>query len=130
LTVELLVGQVANNSLHAYQQDLAGYLRFCGDASMPALDAAALARWRQHLAGQTPLSPATINRHLAGVKRVVQEAAVQGYLDHGTAEAFRRVAGVPAKALKERLKMPIRITPAQMRLLCEAPDRTKLGFQA
>jgi integrase/recombinase XerD len=126
LTAELLTGQLAPNSLNAYQQDLAGYLRFCGDEPMQALDAAMLARWRTHLAQSTRLSPSTINRHLAGVKRVVQEAAAQGYVDVPTAEAFRRVSGVPMKAMKERRKVPTRMTPSHMRQICEAPDRTTL----
>jgi len=126
LTAALLTGQLAPNSLRAYQQDLAGYLRFCGDEPMQALDAAMLARWRTSLAQDTRLSPSTINRHLAGVKRVVQEAAAQGYVDVPTAEAFRRVSGVPMKAMKERLKVPTRLTPGHMRQLCEAPDRTTL----
>jgi integrase len=126
LTAALLTGQLAPNSLRAYQQDLAGYLRFCGDEPLQALDAAMLARWRTSLAQSTRLSPSTINRHLAGVKRVVQEAAAQGYVDVPTAEAFRRVSGVPMKAMKERLKVPTRMTPSHMRQICEAPGRATL----
>lgn len=121
----ILTGQLAPQSLAGYQQDLTAYLRFCGDSDA-ALDAASLARWRVHLAQDTRLSPHTINRHLAAVKRIVTEAAAHGALDHPTAEAFRRVPGVPLKAMKDRLKVPIRITPAQMRLLCEGPQRTTL----
>ena len=48
------------------------------------------------------------------------------------AEAFRRVAGVQAKALKERMKTltRTRLTPGQMREICEAPDRlTLIGWR-
>jgi site-specific recombinase XerD len=121
----LLSGQLAASSLAGYQQDLAAYRRFCGDPQR-ALEAASLARWRTHLAQETPASPHTINRRVAAVKRLMQEAAMQGYLDLMTAEAFRRVPGVPVKALKERLKVPRPIAPGQMRQLCEAPDRTTL----
>ena len=125
----LLTGQLAPASLAGYQRDLAAYRRFCRDAAT-ALEPASLARWRTHLAQATRLSPHTINRRLAAVKRLLQEAATQGYVEAATAEAFRRVPGVPVKALKDRLKATARtrITPGQMRQLCETPDpRTLIG---
>ncbi len=125
----LLAGQLAPASLAGYQRDIAAYLRFCRTAAT-ALQPASLARWRTHLAQATRLSPHTINRRLAAVKRLLQEAAAQGYVEAATAEAFRRVPGVPVKALKDRLKATARtrITPGQMRQLCETPDpRTLIG---
>lgn len=122
----ILAGQLAPSSLQGYQQDLTAYLRFCGGDPATALDPARLARWRTALAQDTQLSPSTINRRLAAVRRVVQEAALQGYVDGNTADAFRRVQGVTAKALKDRLRVRTPITVGQMRQLCEAPDRTTL----
>jgi site-specific recombinase XerD len=127
----ILTGQLAATSLAGYRRDVALYLRFCADPAT-ALHATSLARWRTHLAEDTRLSPATINRRLAAVKRLLQEAAAQGYADVATAEAFRRVAGVQTKALKDRLKVTARtrITTGQMRQLCEAPDRAAvLGWR-
>jgi len=119
----LLAGQLAPASIAGYRRDVALYLRFCGEPQT-ALQPASLARWRTHLAQATRLSPHTINRRLAAVKRLLQEAAAQGYVESATAEAFRRVPGVPVKALKDRLKATARtrITPGQMRQLCETPD--------
>jgi integrase/recombinase XerD len=125
LDTALLAGQLAPASLAGYHQDLTAYLRYCDDPES-ALEASSLARWRVHLAQQTRLSPYTLNRRLAAVRRVVQEAAVQGYVDGTTAEAFRRVSGVPIKALKDRVRARVRITAGQMRQLCDAPDRTTL----
>ena len=125
----ILAGQLAPASLAGYRRDVALYLRFCGEPQT-ALQAASLARWRTHLAQATRLSPHTINRRLAAVKRLLQEAAAQGYVASATAEAFRRVPGVPVKALKDRLKATARtrLTPGQMRQLCETPDpRTLIG---
>jgi site-specific recombinase XerD len=122
----MLTGQLAPSSLQGYQQDLAAYLRFCEGDPATALDPARLARWRTSLAQDTHLAPSTINRRLAAVRRVVQEAALQGYVDGSTAEAFRRVPGVTAKALKDRLRVRTPITAGQMRQLCEAPDRITL----
>jgi len=129
--LSLLAGQLAPASLVGYRRDVALYLRFCGDPTT-ALAPASLARWRTHLAQDTRLSPHTINRRLAAVKRLVQEAAAHGVLDDATAAAFHRLAGVQVKALRDRLKATARtrITPGQMRLLCEAPDRTTvLGWR-
>ena len=105
LDTAILTGQLAPQSLAGYQHDLTAYLRFCGDPDA-GLQAASLARWRMALAQDTRLSPSTINRRLAAVKRVVAEAAAHGAVDHRTAEAFRRVPGVPLKAMKDRFKVP------------------------
>jgi site-specific recombinase XerD len=120
-----LTGQLAPASLVSYRRDVAHYLHFC-QAPQVALEAASLARWRTALAQDTQLSPLTINRRLAAIKRVVSEAASQGYVEAGAAEAFRRVPGVQVKALKDRLRPRVRITAGQMRRLCEAPDLATL----
>jgi integrase/recombinase XerD len=84
--------------------------------------------WRTALAQHTRVSPHTINRRLAAVKRLVAEAALVGQVDPATAEAFARITGVKVPALKARLKPTTRtrITPGQMRRLCEAPATTQL----
>jgi len=119
----ILTGHLAPSSLEKYHQALRAYQAFC---EMPgqAFQATSLARWRTHLAQHTPLSPHTINRLLASVKRLVKEAAAQGYVDVVTAAAFASVAGVKPQALKERLKATARtrLTPGQMRLLCDTPN--------
>ena len=76
----LLVGQLAPPSLAGYQHDLRAYLAFCGDVDT-ALQASSLLRWRLHLVQTTRLSPHTINRRMAAVKRVIEEAAAQGSVD-------------------------------------------------
>jgi hypothetical protein len=71
----------------------------------------------------TTLSPHTINQQLAAVKRLITEAAAQGYLAVATAAAFASVSGVTPQALKHRLNATARtrITPGDMRRLCDAP---------
>jgi site-specific recombinase XerD len=102
------------------------YMAFAGSAEA-AMQAATLARFRTHLAQQTNLSPNTINRMLSAVKRIMVEAAAQGYLSTETAGAFRLVAGVKAAALKDRVKANARtrIEPAAMRTVVETPNREK-----
>ena len=88
-----------------------------------------LAQWRAHLATATTISPNTINRMISAVKRLVKEAAVQGYATHETAAAFEQVQGVKVKALKERQKAHARtlISPEQMRAICTAPNASSLA---
>jgi integrase len=123
----LLAGQLAPKSIAIYARDVRAYLRFA-QTPAAALDATTLARWRAHLAANTSLSPHTINRMLAAVKRLIKEAAIQGHLGQDSAKAFAQIGGVKVAALKERTKATARtrITPATMRRLCDAPDPTTL----
>lgn len=123
----LLAGQLAPSSIAMYQRDFAAYAAFAG--SVPALlDAATLARWRTHLAQETDMSPNTINRMLSAVKRLMREAATQGYVTHEVAAAFDAISGVKAAALKDRIKSNarVRIEPVAMRTVCEAPLTERL----
>ena len=123
----LLAGQLAPSSIAMYQRDFAAYAEFAGSTTA-LLDAATLARWRTHLAQETAMSPNTINRMLSAVKRLLREAAAQGYIPHETATAFDAVTGVKAAALKERIKSNarVRIEPVAMRTVCDAPATEQL----
>ncbi len=123
----LLAGQLAPSSIAMYQRDFAAYAAFAGSATA-LLDAATLARWRTHLAQETAMSPNTINRMLSAVKRLMREAAVQGYVTHEVAAAFDAIAGVKTAALKERIKgnARVRIEPVAMRTVCDSPATERL----
>lgn len=127
LSVDILAGQLAPSSIAMYRRDFAAYLAFVGRLT-DALAPAALARWRTHLAQETEMSPNTINRMLSAIKRLMREAAIQGYVANEVAQAFALVPGVKAVALKDRTKQNarVRIEPADMRRLCELPDRATL----
>ena len=127
-TPQLLAGRLAASTVAMYTWDCAAYVTFAGYDSAVVLRAETLRRWRTHLVGDTTLSPHTINRMLAAVKRVVQEGALQGLVERAVAEAFAQVEGVSVAALRHRLKAHarVRITPAQMRQLCEAPPAGRL----
>lgn len=131
-TPQLLAGRLAASTVAIYTGDCAAYVTFGGYDSAVVLRAETLRRWRTYLVAETRLSPHTINRMLAAVKRVVQEGAVQGLVDRAVAAAFAQVEGVSVVALRHRLKAHarVRITPAQMRQLCEAPPAaTRLGVR-
>ena len=123
----ILAGQLAPSSIRMYERDFRAYLAFAGTFEQ-AVNAVTLARWRTHLAQETTLSPNTINRMISAVKRLVREAAAQGYIDPSAADAFDSITGVKAAALKNRTKSDarIRIEPEEMRILCEIPDRKRL----
>ena len=55
------------------------------------------------------MSPQTINRMLAAVKRVVKEGLVHGQVTQEVAEAFAQVEGVSVVALRHRLKAHARV---------------------
>lgn len=120
---QILAGQLAPSSLAMYQRDFQSYLRFAGSPHA-AVDAATLARWRAHLAQETTMSPNTINRMISAVKRLMREAAVQGYVPAATAATFENIAGVKTSALKTRIKTSsrTRIEPSAMRKMCDTPD--------
>jgi integrase/recombinase XerD len=123
----LLAGQLAPSSIAMYARDFRAYLDFAG-SFQAAVDAAMLAQWRAHLAHETDKSPNTINRMISAVKRLMREAAIQGYLSQETASAFDEVAGVKAAALKDRIKKNarVRIDPREMREVCNSPQMEKL----
>ena len=129
---QLLAGRLAASTVAIYTRDCTAYVAFCGYDSTVVLAAETLRRWRTHLVADTALSPHTINRMLAAVRRVMREGAVHGLVAREVAEAFGQVEGVSVVALRHRLKVHarVRLTPAQMRQLCEAPDpQTLLGVR-
>ena len=123
----ILAGQLAPSSIAMYKRDFEAYLRFAG-TSDAALDAHTLARWRTELSANSAMSPNTINRMVSAVKRLMQEAANQGYTTHENAQAFDQVRGVKVSALKERTKQTARtkISPDAMRVLVAMPNTATL----
>ncbi len=124
---EILTGQLAPSSIAMYKRDFAAYLAFA-DTFVRAMDATTLARWRTHLAQETDKSPNTINRMLSAVKRLMREAAAQGYVNSEVALHFDQVAGVKIAAMKNRIKgnARVRIEPTDMRSVCDLPDTSTL----
>ena len=63
---------------------------------------------------------------LSAVKGVLREGAEQGYISHELTATFQDRKGVHVRALKERLKSHAhtRISPEDIRRLCNTPDRT------
>lgn len=124
----LLAGQLTQSSIDMYRRDVAAYQAWAQSHDLDTLNALTLAAWRDDLALSTTMSPNTINRMLAAVKRVVKQAASKGMVDAHVAMQFETLRGVKVKALKSRLKdhARTRIEPDDMRRLCETPDASTL----
>lgn len=123
----ILAGQLAPSSIAMYERDFCAYLEYAGTFSV-AMQPESLAQWRTHLAQQTQKSPNTINRMISAVKRLVREAAIQGYIPHEVSHQFAQISGVKTAALKDRIKRNarVKIEPAQMREICDNPDEISL----
>ncbi len=124
----ILAGQVAPSSMRMYAQDFALYLQFAGYSAELALLPSTLARWRAELASNPTQSASTINRRLSGVKRLMKEAAVQGFIPP-LAEDFAQVRGVKKEALKDRGREHARVwmKPAQVRKIVGSPNVATLS---
>ena len=122
----LLAGQVRPSTIGMYKKAFKVYVNYAGDWGA-ALDPATLARWRTELSNQK-LSPNSINRMLSSVRAVMKSAAEQGHIPSDLAQQFDSVRGVKVAAMKDKLKdhARTRISPADMRRLCEAPDPNTL----
>lgn len=119
----ILAGQLAASSIKMYQRDFNAYLQFAGSVEA-ALDPATLGVWRGHLAEHTEMSPNTINRMLAAVKRLMSEAAERNFITRELADKFGEKRGVKVAALRSRLRIQERVelSPEDLRRLVDAPN--------
>src|SRR5437879_421914 len=100
----ILAGQLAPSSIAMYKRDVQAYLDYAALHSLQWRDPHTLISWRDDLALVSSMSPNTINRMIAAVKRIMREMASRNLLDETIAMKFDRVRGVQVKALKTRLK--------------------------
>ncbi len=127
----ILAGRLAPSSIAMYERDFKAYLAFAMTPEL-ALEPSTLARWITHLAADTDMSPNTINRMLSTVKRLMKEAAQQGFIAQELRLSFDKIDGVKVAALKTRTKTTARTrtSPEAMRSLTDAPDaRTLVGLR-
>lgn len=126
--VDALAGRLSPSTVEQYREAWAMYAAWAGGQGLAVGDAETLRAWRDYMVRETRLSPNTVNIRLAAVKRVVLEGARRGVVDLALADRFRLVEGVRLRAMRDRLKADARtlISPADMRLICEAPDPATL----
>jgi integrase/recombinase XerD len=124
----ILAGQLAESSIAMYKRDVQAYVDYALSQDLHWLEPLTLVAWRDDLATNSNKSPHTINRMIAAVKRIIRELASRDLLAETVALKFDHVRGVKVKALKTRLKQHsrTRISPDDMRRLCDAPDATTL----
>ena len=129
---DLLAGRLAPSSIAIYRLDIGQYQAFCSEQDLAQFDPQSFVAWRDHLVMQTTMSPNTINRMLAAIRRTIKEAASRHMITSAVAYDFSVVESVSVRALRSRLKKhsKTRIMPAQMRALCDWPDtRTLVGLR-
>lgn len=123
-----LAGQLGESTIAMYRRDVNAYQKYAEETNQNALEPLTLMNWRDHLVLTTTMSPNTINRMLAAVKRTIKQAAKRNVVIAPIALAFKEIDGVQVKALKNRLQRNrrTRIEPDEMRELCETPDSNSL----
>jgi integrase/recombinase XerD len=124
-----LAGRVNARTLTEYRRDLHLYLTFCqGEHREPSVPQS-LRAWRGAMAEHTRLSPHTINRRLAAVKRVIRATALLGDLPMDVAHGFSLVEPVQVGLLRSRLRThrPSPLLPEHVRQLIDAPDTQTLS---
>lgn len=122
----ILAGRLSASSIAMYKRDVKAYTDYALSQNRLWTDPKTLVAWRDTLALQGEMSPNTINRMIAAVKRIIREMATREMIAEEESMKFDRIHGVKVKALKNRLKKHARtrITKEDMRRLCEAPDKT------
>src|SRR5260221_12246992 len=125
---ELLAGRLAASTIAIYRLDIGQYQEFCAAHDLAQFDPQSFVAWRDHLVVDTVLSPNTINRQLAAIRRTIKEAASRRLISSAVAYDFSVVESVSVRALRGRLKKhsKTRILPAQMRALCDSPGTATL----
>src|SRR5258708_10244841 len=125
---DLLAGRLAASTIAIYRLDIGQYQEFCAAHDLAQFDPQSFVAWRDHLVVNTELSPNTINRMLAAIRRTIKEAASRHMITSGVAYDFSVVESVSVRALRGRLKKhsKTRIMPAQMRALCDSPNTSTL----
>ncbi len=124
-----LAGRVTARTLTEYRRDVNRYLVFCLIENREPREPQSLRAWRADMADHTALSPNTINRRLAAVKRVVRSTALLGDMTMDVAYGFSLVESVQVSPLRARLRSDIRIPlqPEQVRKLIDTPDTETLA---
>lgn len=124
----ILAGRLSPSSIAMYKRDVKAYVNYAQSQNMQWTDPKTLISWRDLLALDSNMSPNTINRMIAAVKRIIREMATREMIAEEESIKFDRIHGVKVKSLKGRLKKNARtrITKEDMRKLCESPDKTTL----
>lgn len=121
----IIAGSVSARSFKMYKRDWDAYATFAG---ADYLDSAAFARWREYMTTKTKYSPKTINRMLTAVRTVMREAASRKLITKELYSEFTFIRSVKERSMKGRLRQNNRtkITPENMRRLCNSPDKYSL----
>ena len=124
-----LSGRVSSRTLAEYRYDATNYLTYCTDMGTDPLDADSLRAWRNHMIDASNLSPNTINRRLAAIKRLAKASAILKHLPAAIAQEFSLVENTQVAPLPHRLRQDARMNIApcgrtfKTSALPQGPDR-------
>ena len=114
------------HSRRAYHRALGEFFAwYPSNASGEGFTRATVQRYRSHLQ-QRSLSAASINLHLAAVRKLAAEASANGLIDPGTASAIGSVSGARSSGVRSGNWLTL---PQAQRLLAEPDPETKKGLR-
>src|SRR5215471_5170344 len=106
---------LAESSIRMYRRDIAAYQCFAEQRALDVMNPQTLRLWRDWMLSQTRMSSNTINRMLAAVKRIMQEARQRDLLDELSHARFQGVEGVRIDPNRLKPHARTRISAADMR---------------
>lgn len=90
----------SDTSRRVYQQAIDQFLGWLGERSNPTVNKGTVAAYKRYLEEERQLAPATVNRHLSAVKKLISEAADHGMFDESVLSAIRRVKGAKQRGTR------------------------------
>lgn len=122
IVLTFLPAKVSASTIVTYRKHFAEYCEYARKVGCDPLDHVTFVGWRSSLLNET-YAASTINIRLSAVRTVIAAAAEAGYIPIDRAAAFEAIKQIPPKVRKEyaRPHNRTRITPAQVRAICEAP---------
>jgi integrase len=108
----------SDTSRRVYQQSIDQFLNWLGDRTNPRVNKGTVAAYKRYLEEERELAPATVNRHLSAVKKLISEATDHGMFDETMLAAIKRVKGAKQKGQRAGNWL----TRDQTMRLLQAPD--------
>ena len=90
----------SDTSRRVYRQSIDQFFAWLGERSSPTVNKGTVAAFKRHLEEERGLAPATVNRHLAAIKKLISEATDHGLFDESMLQAIKRVKGAKQKGTR------------------------------
>lgn len=114
-------GLTSNHSKRAYQKALIDFIKWHLAQEQPKLTKAVVQRYKTILV-EAGLAPSTVNQRISAIRKLVQEASDNGFLDQTIANGIAHVKGVKSAGLR----VGNWLGRDQAQAILESPDCQKL----